>query len=308
MITKVLGFVWRFVALVLLYSICFIAGSMVLLGFLPDTKSEPGLVSMDTGLLIIASVNTLLIMILINSSRWRGLKLALLLGLAYYGVVTFMMQIETWYFLSGLTVNEALLPRLFIMTLPVAFVCIPLAVLLMGRWFREKDPEFRYETEIPAMQWVWKLAVIAVVYVTLYWTAGYFIAWQNPELRAFYRVSEIRPFWEATADMFKSDPGLFAFQLFRGLLWTVFALIVIRSSIRSAWVTALLVALLFSVPQNILHIIENPLMPQASVRLSHMIETASSTFVFGLVVTWLLHRRHDSFADLFGIERKQAIA
>ncbi len=43
----------------------------------------------------------------------------------------------------------------------------------------------------------------------------------------------------------------------------------------------MLVGLLFSVPQNIGHILPNPLIPIASVRLSHMIETASSTFVFG---------------------------
>jgi hypothetical protein len=61
--------------------------------------------------------------------------------------------------------------------------------------------------------------------------------------------------------------------------------------------------LLFSVPQNVVHILANPLMPIASVRLSHMIETASSTFLFGLIVVWLLHREHHSFADLVGTSK-----
>ncbi|MEW6405891.1 MAG: hypothetical protein AB1649_29210 [Chloroflexota bacterium] len=39
---------------------------------------------------------------------------------------------------------------------------------------------------MPARQWMWKLAAIALAYLILYWCAGYFIAWQNPELRAFY--------------------------------------------------------------------------------------------------------------------------
>jgi hypothetical protein len=64
--------------------------------------------------------------------------------------------------------------------------------------------------------------------------------------------------------------------------------------------TALLVGTFFSTPQNLGHIMENPLLPLASVRLSHLIETASSTFVFGLIVVWLLHREHKSFKDLFG--------
>jgi hypothetical protein len=51
----------------------------------------------------------------------------------------------------------------------------------------------------------------------------------------------------------------------------------------------LVVGLMFSVPQNIGHILPNSLIPLNSVRLSHMIETASSTFIFGLVVSWLLY-------------------
>jgi len=34
----------------------------------------------------------------------------------------------------------------------------------------------------------------------------------------------------------------------------------------------------------------NPFLPIASVRLSHMIETALSTFLFGAIIVWLLHR------------------
>jgi hypothetical protein len=48
------------------------------------------------------------------------------------------------------------------------------------------------------------------------------------------------------------------------------------------------VGLALSVPQNIGHILPNSLIPLNSVRMSHLIETASSTFVFGLTLTWLL--------------------
>jgi len=63
----------------------------------------------------------------------------------------------------------------------------------------------------------------------------------------------------------------------------------------------LLVGAMFSLPQNIGHILANPLLPLASMRLSHLIETASSTFVFGMLVAWLLHREHKSVKDLFGL-------
>jgi hypothetical protein len=45
-------------------------------------------------------------------------------------------------------------------------------------------------------------------------------------------------------------------------------------------------------------ILANPLMPVASVRLSHMIETASSTFIFGVIVVWVLYRGRHRPGDL----------
>ena len=66
------------------------------------------------------------------------MKLALLLGTAYYGAVTFLTQIEAWYFMSNITFDQKLLPYLFMMGLPVAFVSIPLAVLILGKWKKRR--------------------------------------------------------------------------------------------------------------------------------------------------------------------------
>ena len=123
---------------------------------------------------------------LILNSRWIGWKLALGLSFAYYGTVTFVMQIETWYFLSDLTVGAELLPRLFIMGIPVALFFI------------------------------------------------------------------------------------------------------------------LLAGLIFSIPQNLSHILENPLLPIASVRFSHMIETVASTFIFGIIVVGCYTESINHLRDLFG--------
>ncbi len=35
----------------------------------------------------------------------------------------------------------------------------------------------------------------------------------------------------------------------------------------------------------------DPLMPLASIRFSHMIETAISTFIFGVIVVYVLYRK-----------------
>jgi len=132
-ITSVLGWVLRFVILVILFNIFYIGGAQAVSGLIPNIKSEPGLVSVGTGILIISIVNTLLVIGLVLCSCWSGWKLALGLSFAYYGAVTFIMQIETWYFLSNLTVDAKLLPRLFVMGIPVAFFFVPLAVWILGR-------------------------------------------------------------------------------------------------------------------------------------------------------------------------------
>ena len=288
------GLKWlgRFALLYVLFAVCFVAGAMPVAGALPPSAaSEPGLVSATSGLLIIALVNLLVIAALILTSRWGGWKLAISLALAYYGAVTVLPQIETWYFLSSITVGPRLLPRLFLMGMPTAFLFIPLAVWLLGSGRATPEAVPNDALVMPVREWIWKLAAIAGVYVILYWSAGYFIAWQNPELRAFYgQPGEAVPFITHTANTLRHDPWLFAFQILRALLWVLCAVPMIRGSRLTPWGTALLVGLLFAVPQNVGQILANPLMPLASVRLSHMIETASSTFVFGMLVVWLVHR------------------
>jgi hypothetical protein len=309
MITARAFFKWTFrlILLFVLFIVFFVIGSMAVAGGMPDNAiSEPGLVPATTGLLIIALGDLLVIAALILASRWSGWKLAVSLALAYYGAVTFMLQIETWYFLSSVTVGAQLLPRLFLMGIPTAFLFIPLAVWILGKGRATAETSANLALVMPAKQWIWKLAAIAVAYLILYWGAGYFIAWQNPELRVFYgQPGDALPFFTHTANTLRNDPMLFPFQILRALLWVCCTLPVIRSSKVNPWWTALLVGLFLSVPQSLPLILENPLMPIASVRISHLIEVASSNFIFGTIVVWLLHREHYSFGDLFAksIER-----
>ena len=300
-------FIWigRTVLLLVLFLILFVIGSMAVSELLPDTGSEPGLVPKDIGFLIFGILNTLLIIAVILSSRWYGWKLALTLAFAYYGAVTFLPQIESWYFLSEVTVTAEILQGLFIMGLPIAFIYIPLAVLILGKRKAKETDAIAVKVPIPKKQLLLKVIAIALIYIVLYWGAGYFIAWQNPDLRAFYgSPGAITPFWEQTTNTF-SDGGLFPFQFLRGLLWTLCAIPIVYGSKLSIWCTAVLLGLFFTIPQVLGLILENPLMPSASIRLSHMIEGIASNFTFGLIIVWLLHREHTSIQDLFGFAKKQ---
>jgi len=299
-IKNILAWSLRIALLTLLYIPIWILGSMAIADLIPDTPSEPGLVDDLTGILILGLINTILIVSLIVSSRWRGWKLILVLGLAYYGSFTFITQIETWYFLSGISISPRLLLGLFIMGLPIPLFFIPLAVIICSRWKAFRIERKNTNLVIPKEQLAVKLAVIAIVYLIIYWSAGYFIAWQNPELRAFYgSPGEIVPFWKHTFNTIRSTPDLIILQLVRGLLFAAIAIPVIRGSTVKPWLTALLVGSLLAVP-HLAHILSNPLMPVASVRHSHMIETATSTFLFGLIIVWLLHRKHHDIKNIIG--------
>ncbi len=294
----------RFALLLLLFFVFFLIGSMAVSGMLPETTSEPGPLPDTIGFLVFGILNTFLIMALILSSRWYGFKLALALAFAYYGAVTFLTQIETWYFLSDVTVTAKLLPRLFIMGLPIAFILIPLAVLILRKIKAKTTLEPKSALKMPVKQLVLKLLGIALLYIILYWGAGYFIAWQNPDLRSFYgSPGGILPFWEHTSNTLTTDPGLFPFQALRAMLWTLCAIPIIRGSKLNVWRTAVLVGLFFTVPQVSGLIFENPLMPSASVRLSHLFEGLASNIVFGMLVVWLLHREHSSIQDLLRNEK-----
>jgi len=283
-----ISFAGKCIVLVLLFAVFFTAGSIVVEGQLPDVEAEPGLVSPEAGILIISAINTLLIIAVIVTSRYSGWRLMAALAVSYYGVATFMTQNETWYFLAGITVDEALILPLFLMGLPVALFFIPLAVFVLGKG-RSAEPVSILPGPVAIKEWAWRLAVIALIYLVIYWLAGYFIAWQNPELRAFYgSPGEAVPFFEHTLATLRDDTGLFPFQILRGLLFSGFALPVIFGSKLGKWATAVLTGLFLSLPISVVQIIENPLIPQASVRFSHMIETLISTFIFGVIAALLL--------------------
>jgi hypothetical protein len=75
-------------------------------------------------------------------------------------------------------------------------------------------------------------------------------------------------------------------------LWVGFALPVVRM-MKGRWPeTALAIALLFSVVMNSQLLLPNPFMPEP-VRMTHLIETASSNFIFGAIVGWLLTVRRE---------------
>lgn len=239
------------------------------------------------------------------------------LTLAYYGTQTVVGQIEAIVFLTPLgerwgagSVPVLTMPLEFIVSqffigAALAIIGVPLAAFLFGK--ARGGPEkqsVKLNPGISAPQWLWKLGVIIVLYELLYFGFGYYVAWKNPAVLAFYQGSDPGSFFAQMQNVATNTPTLIPFQAFRALLWTAFTLPLIGILRHNSWLGALITGLFISLPMNIPHIVPNPYMPTA-VRMAHFIETASSTFIFGMLLFWLLHRSHHSLADLLGISSRE---
>jgi hypothetical protein len=142
-----------------------------------------------------------------------------------------------------------------------------------------------------AGEWAWKLGVIAVVYVILYFTFGYFIAWRNPTVREYYGGIDEGGFAGQIGRVLRDTPWLVPFQIVRAMFWVALAVPVIRMLKGQRTETALAIGLLFAVVMNAQLLLPNPYMPEP-VRMAHLVETASSNFLFGVFIGWLLTKRH----------------
>jgi hypothetical protein len=128
--------------------------------------------------------------------------------------------------------------------------------------------------------------------VILYFTFGYFIAWRNPAVLEYYRGVDEGAFLVHMGTVVRDRPWLIPFQIVRAMCWVALALPVVRM-LKGQWQeTALSLALLFAVVMNAQLLLPNPYMPEP-VRMAHLVETASSNFIFGWLVGWLLTQRRE---------------
>ncbi len=248
-------------------------------------------------LLTVCFLDTLVLTYVILRSRWAGWRLMATVFFVFYGVMTFIAQIESVVFDI---LPAGVLPRLFLLGILVTAPFSLLAVILLGKGkatpVDSHEPNDRLR--MPAVEWIWKLAVIAVAYMILYSTFGYFIAWKNPAVQAYYGGIDEGSFLAHMQVVFSTAPWLEPFQALRALLWVVLALPVIRM-MKGHWQeAAFAVGLIFAVLMNSQLLLPTPLMPEA-VRMTHLVETASYNFIFGYLIVWLLHRHHASISDLF---------
>src|SRR6266571_4018853 len=119
---------------------------------------------------------------LIVRSALSGARLLGAVFLACFGLGTFMLQIESIVFLPR-QLPPGFVSRLFAMGALIALFAAPAAAWLHGR-FRPSPVAGTRPAGIPSTPagWALRLAGLSAAYVALYFLAGYFIAYRNPDV------------------------------------------------------------------------------------------------------------------------------
>ena len=271
----------RLVAVTILYFVCFAVVSGALLSNASEQQGDPKATLL--ALFVVSLINAAVWTYVIFRSHWTGWKLILAVFFIFFGVSTLMPQIESAYFITRLP--PGLLPRLFLAGVIIAAVFAPLAVLILGK-AKSQATGSTERLKMPMRIWIAKSSLIVIAYVILYFTFGYFIAWRNAAVRDYYGGSDPGSFMVHLANLLRDEPLLFVLQAARALLWTAIAVPVIKMMKGEWWESGLAVALLFAVMTSQL-LLPNPLMPE-EVRMVHLMETATSNFLFGWLVVLIL--------------------
>lgn len=249
-----------------------------------DSAGEIGL----SLVLAIFFVQVVALAIPIVRSRWNGWRLAATICVVYFGTVTFMNQIESLVYLDD-KMPEEFLSGLFMMGFVTAAVFSPIAVLTLGKW-KAVPASMQVSAPAPRLgKWGWRIALAGLVYLCLYYLFGYYIPWQNPEIRAYYGGTDPGSFLAQLKSVADASPWMIPFQYVRGVLWVLLGLLVIRSMRGPWWHAGMATAILFSVPFLYL-LFPNPLMPEF-VRMTHMAETLPYQFLFGWFLAWFCGAR-----------------
>ncbi|HEX6890395.1 MAG TPA: hypothetical protein VF141_06875 [Chryseolinea sp.] len=198
-----------------------------------------------------------------------------------------LMQMESMFFGAAIGIQNPQVASIIIAGFIVSAATVLVGVAMVSKMSREP----KQHLTLVVNEWrpfvVPFLLLSFIVYPLIYLTFGYYIAWQNENLRIFYtKSSELTSFFEQGAGSFAD--GLYFFQILRGAIWVI-ATIPLVIMLRHLKAYYLLVGLLTSVLPAAQLFIPNPYMPQ-EIAMIHLVETASSNFIWGALIAIAVNR------------------
>ena len=214
-------------------------------------------------------------------SGWYGWRLIGSIFLIYFGVMTVLTQIETIVFLKYLTqhVSDEMIPKFILHGFLQTLLFSPVAVIVLGKFkppaeFVPAGPQH----QVSCSRWILKFSLVGIIYVFIYFLFGVavFQPLAGPAFQEYY--GNIQPGW-----------WIFPLQFGRGLLFGLLGWLVIRMMKGAWWEAALAIGFILSFIMASGLLIPNPFMSPV-IRQAHLVEVASSNFLFGLITGWILRR------------------
>ena len=198
-----------------------------------------------------------------------------------FGVQFVMSQIEAWAFQSAVGMSSKEMLQTVVGGFLFALGISALPVFAQRRKVQAASGSSLLQLTVGKV-----LLLVLIVYPLLYWLAGYFIAWQFQTIRHYYTGAASNEGLVAGFLGFFKD-GLYFLQVGRAFLWFLLAWPFLHYFRGSKLQGAVLLGALFSVLHCAQLLLPNPFMPE-EIRYPHLLETASSTFIWGFVVAWVL--------------------
>lgn len=216
-------------------------------------------------------------------SNGYGFKLESAIFLMFFGIYVFNTQIEAIFFQLQIPRSEVI--RQILSGLLITFLFSPALVFIMDKiHISNTDVKSPIQPSVPILGYVWRFIVCDISYVFLYFLAGAII---YPYVKEFYTE---------TAQMPAADKILLM-QLFRGVVYVIVTLPVIRMFKGKRLETALMIGLQLSILGGIAPLLlPNPYMPEP-IRLVHGFEVGISNFIYGAIIGFLFGRKTSKMVE-----------
>jgi hypothetical protein len=267
------------IVMVIAWSLGFAAGNMIT-NTSPPAGGDPILgFYFFVGVCVI---NAFLLSVLFWLTRiYSGLTKTIGLFAFCFIIQFFLMQMETIFFGEGIGIKNPQVVSIIIAGFIMSAATVLFGVAIVNKMSRAPKQQFT----LVVNEWrpfvVPFLLLSCIVYPLIYLTFGYYIAWQNENLRIFYtKSSELTSFFHQGAGSFAD--GLYFFQILRAAIWVI-ATIPLVIMLRHLKGYYLLVGLFTSLLPATQLFIPNPYMPR-EIAMLHFVETASSNFIWGAVI------------------------
>jgi hypothetical protein len=141
----------RVIALTLVLFVCFAVASAVV--GLANAQSSQSDSSAALKLVVVCFLEATMIANLVLRSRWTGWRLVAAVFFVFYGVTTFMPQIESAVFLTRLPPGTV--PRLFLMGMVIGVPFALLAVPILGKAkSSSNEPETNSPLQMSTSEWI----------------------------------------------------------------------------------------------------------------------------------------------------------